>query len=46
MGGVGGVVVGFLRFTLENDGLFDEQGVGRGKQSHARVNKTELRKTH
>lgn len=46
MEGVGGAVVVFLRFILENDGLFDEQGGGQGKQSHARVNKTELRKAH
>lgn len=36
----------FLRFTLENAGLLDEEGGGRGKQSHARVNKTELGKAH
>lgn len=45
MGGEG-VVVLFLKFTLENDGLFDEEGGGRGKQSHARVNKTEQGKAH
>lgn len=28
----------FLRFTLKNDGLFDEEGGERGKQSHAKVN--------
>lgn len=36
----------FLRFTPENDGLFVEQGSGRGKQSHARVNKTGVGKAH
>lgn len=46
MEGVGGVIVVFLRFILENDGLFDEQGGGQGEQSHARVKKTALRKAH
>ena len=42
VGGFCGVF--FLRFTLKNDGLFDEEGGGRGKQSHAEINTTELRK--
>lgn len=46
MEGVGGVIVVFLRFILANDGLFDEQGGGQGKQSNARVKKTALRKAH
>lgn len=39
--GVGGGILGcwfFLRFTLKNDGLFDEEGGERGKQSQAKVN--------